>query len=121
MTAQVRGLIDIHHHVVPKEYVDRLRSKGITKSLGVRFPDSSVRKSLGVMDGNGVEAAIVSISAPGVYFQGIPDSLEFARETACQMNDFCAELIHEHPGRFEVSRLCRCLMLMSLARNGSVH
>ena len=39
-------LIDVHHHIVPKEYVDSLAKKGITKALGVQFPAWNVKKAL---------------------------------------------------------------------------
>ena len=31
-------LIDVHHHIVPKEYIKSLSDKGVKKAIGVRFP-----------------------------------------------------------------------------------
>jgi 6-methylsalicylate decarboxylase len=89
--------IDVHHHIVPKEYVDRLSKKGITKGLGVPLPHWNVNKTLEVMDLNGIATAVVSISAPGVYFE---KDLRFAKELSRQTNEICARLIVDHPHRF---------------------
>jgi 6-methylsalicylate decarboxylase len=93
-------LIDVHHHIVPKEYVEYLSKVGINSSLGRGFPEWDVMKDLEVMDQNGISTAIVSISAPGVYFKDNARPLEIARDLSRQMNDLCAELIRDHPGRF---------------------
>jgi hypothetical protein len=49
-------------HIVPKEYVDRLSKKGVTKGLGVPLPHWNVQKTLEVMDLNGIATSVVSIS-----------------------------------------------------------
>jgi hypothetical protein len=41
--------IDVHHHITPKEYVEKLKSIGITESLGVPFPDWTPESSLKFM------------------------------------------------------------------------
>jgi len=90
--------IDVHHHIVPKEYVDRLAEKGIKKGLGVPLPAWNANKALEVMDRNGIAVAMVSISAPGVYFKdaGVPLAKELSRRT----NEIISGLIADHPGRF---------------------
>jgi len=98
--SQAGGIIDVHHHIVPKEYTDGLSEKGVKKALGVRFPKWDAKKTLEVMDGAGIVTAIVSISAPGVYFKEAADPIGFAADLSRRMNDFCAGLIEEHPGRF---------------------
>lgn len=93
-------LIDVHHHIVPKEYVESLSQKGVKKSLGVQFPGWNLKKTLQIMDKNGISTSIISISAPGVYFKDKDPSLEFARALSRQTNKICAELISEYPERF---------------------
>jgi len=93
-------LIDVHHHIVPKAYVESLSEKGVKKALGVQFPGWNVNKALEVMDRNGISTSIISISAPGVYFKDKDPSLEFARELSRQTNEICAALIGDHPERF---------------------
>ncbi len=94
------GLIDVHHHIVPREYARALAKLGVTKGLGVALPKWEVDKSLAVMAENGVSSAIVSISAPGVYFAGSDRRSAVARELSRQTNEICAELISDHPGCF---------------------
>lgn len=94
------GIIDLHHHIVPKEYLKSLSDKGVKKALGVRFPNWNAHKALEVMDRNGISTSIISISAPGVYFKDKDPSLEFARELSRQTNEICAGLIEDKPERF---------------------
>jgi predicted TIM-barrel fold metal-dependent hydrolase len=100
MTEEERRLIDVHHHIVPKEYVEALEKRGVRKALGVRFPKWSAEKSLEVMDQYGISAAVLSLSAPGVYFSEVNEPLGFAAELARQANNLGADLIKEHPKRF---------------------
>ena len=50
------------------------------------------------MDANGVEMMVLSLNAPAV--QGIPYPAR-AIEVACRANDFAAETVARHPGRFQ--------------------
>jgi hypothetical protein len=59
--------IDVHHHILPPEYLSALAGIGITTVGRVPFPQWSVETILGVMDRQGIATAITSISAPGVY------------------------------------------------------
>lgn len=93
-------LIDVHHHIIPKIYLDSLSKKEIKKSLGVRFPDWDPLQAIGEMDRNGIVTSVISISAPGVYFPDIKSPGEFAIDLSKEMNDTCADLIDEYPGRF---------------------
>ncbi|MET3304472.1 amidohydrolase family protein [Bradyrhizobium diazoefficiens] len=93
-------MIDVHHHIVPDEYVKALSRKGVTKALGVPLPKWNLETALEVMDGHDIETAIISISAPGVYFGRIDEPLAFARELSRQTNEVCAELIAKRPSRF---------------------
>jgi predicted TIM-barrel fold metal-dependent hydrolase len=99
-TAAITGIIDVHHHIVPKEYAKALSLKGVTKALGVPLPKWSLETALDVLDGNDIATAIVSISAPGVYFGTVEEPLAFARELARRTNEICAELVAAHPARF---------------------
>ena len=90
------GRIDVHHHILPPDYVTALKSIGITESGGVPFPDWNPQTSLNVMDENEITTAITSISSPGVYFGDI----SFSRDLARRCNDFAARLISDYPQRF---------------------
>jgi 6-methylsalicylate decarboxylase len=100
VTGKAAGAIDVHHHVVPREYARSLSKLGITKGLGVRLPKWEADKALTMMDEHGIAASIVSVSAPGVYFKDLDRAPVIARELSRQANEFCAQLISDHPGRF---------------------
>jgi predicted TIM-barrel fold metal-dependent hydrolase len=88
--------IDVHHHIVPPEYVRALADCGVTDAGGMPFPQWQVESSLDLMDRHGIDAAITSISCPGVYF-GDP---AFARDLARRCNELSARLVSDHPRRF---------------------
>jgi len=94
------GLIDVHHHIVPKEYVRALSKLGVTKGLGVQLPKWDVSKTLDVMDEHGIASSVLSISAPGVYFPTNDRRSAIAKDLSRQTNEFCAGLMREHPRRF---------------------
>lgn len=88
--------IDVHHHIVPADYIAGLEKIGITNSLGKAFPEWSAKTSLDLMDANGIKAAVVSLSAPGVFFGKAGHAAGLAR----MCNEISAKLIGDHPDRF---------------------
>ena len=54
LTKSENGRVDIHHHILPEEYVAKLKGIGITTAIGRKFPDWSPKKSLGFMKKNGI-------------------------------------------------------------------
>lgn len=88
--------IDVHHHIVPTQYVAALKAIGIEAAHGAGFPQWSPTKAIEVMERNGIAAAITSISSPGVYF----GDAAFARDLARRCNEFSARLVGDHPDKF---------------------
>jgi len=88
--------IDVHHHIVPREYVEALADIGIETPGRFPFPEWSPETTLELMDQNGIATAITSISAPGVYF----GDAAFARDLARRCNEISAGLVSDHPKRF---------------------
>ena len=88
--------IDIHHHILPPEYLSSLSKIGITTVTNAPFPKWEPEKSLEFMDRQGIATAITSISTPGIYF-GDP---KFTRNLARLCNDYSATLINNYPKRF---------------------
>ena len=88
--------IDVHHHILPPEYLSALQGAGISSGAGVPFPAWSATEALAVMDRNGIRAAVTSISAPGIHF----GDDAFARELARRCNEVSARLVSDHPTRF---------------------
>jgi predicted TIM-barrel fold metal-dependent hydrolase len=88
--------IDVHHHIVPPEYVKAAAEHGITESGGFALPAWSEETTLSFMDRHGIATAITSISAPGVHF----GNRAAARRLARCCNEISARLVGDHPQRF---------------------
>jgi predicted TIM-barrel fold metal-dependent hydrolase len=89
------GRIDTHSHVVPPEYADWLRGKGILAG-GLPIPSWDIDETLSLMDRYGIAAAVLSVSTPGVHLGDGAD----ARGMARHVNDFAAQAVRDHPTRF---------------------
>ncbi len=87
---------DVHHHIVPPDYISALNSVGITKAAGVPFPMWKVERDLKFMDKTGIAVAITSISSPGIHF----GDRDFSRKLARVCNEFSANLVRNNPRRF---------------------
>src|SRR5215510_3229554 len=87
--------IDVHHHVVPPAYGEWLRSQGLTAG-GLPIPEWTAESTLALMEGQGIATGVMSVSAPGVH---VGDDAE-ARRMAREVNEFAAEVVRSHPGRF---------------------
>ncbi|HBN9689349.1 MULTISPECIES: amidohydrolase family protein [Pseudomonas] len=92
-----QGRIDVHHHVIPPAFVATMQAKGIEKVAGAPLPKWEPEKSIAVMDANGIQTAITSLSAPGVHFgDGAAQAVDLAR----RCNEFSAGMVAQYPGRF---------------------
>lgn len=92
--AQARR-IDTHQHIVPPAYAAWLERRGITAG-GLPIPHWSAPAALEMMVSLGIAAGILSVSTPGVH---LGDDAE-ARAMARTVNDFTAQVVADHPGRF---------------------
>ena len=89
------GRIDTHQHIVPPSYAEWLIAKGMAAG-GMPIPKWSPEQALEIMAENGVDAAILSISTPGVH---LGDDAE-ARRKARDMNEYAADVVRRYPDRF---------------------
>ena len=87
--------IDVHHHVLPRFYMETLEKVSSTTMFGVILPDWSLEAHLEVMDKNKIAIGMASIPA-GFYFE----SDAFARDLTRKCNEFLASILSEHPSRF---------------------
>ncbi|MFE9451643.1 amidohydrolase family protein [Streptomyces sp. NPDC006739] len=91
------GLIDVHAHFLPDFYVEQATAAGHAHPDGMGgWPSWSVRDHLDLMDRNGIETAMLSLSSPGVHF----GDDKAARLLAHRVNEYTAELARDHRGRF---------------------
>lgn len=92
-----QGRIDVHHHIIPPVYSDAIYRHGLEAHAGAQLPKWSVQKSLDVMDVNGIQRAITSLTTPGAHLGGgVGQAVSLAR--AC--NEYAADLTERHPDRF---------------------
>ncbi|GAA4000004.1 MULTISPECIES: amidohydrolase family protein [Streptomyces] len=91
------GLIDVHAHLLPDFYVQQATAAGHAHPDGMDgWPSWSVEAHLDLMDRNGIETAMLSMSSPGVHF----GDDKAARLLARRVNEYTAELTRDHLGRF---------------------
>src|ERR1700674_5107100 len=87
-----RGLIDVHHHMLPPFYMDLRRA---VPEVGA-MPTWSPAKSIDDMEKNGVTTAMLSLAVSGVTF----DAGGAGRSLARKSNEFGAQLVKDHPTNF---------------------
>lgn len=91
--------IDVHHHILPPDYVAEVGDDRIGPiSVAGKTPDWSPAKSIEVMDRHGIATAVTSISAPGFWFGDAKATARLCRHA----NDYAAKLRRDHPRRFGV-------------------
>ena len=103
LTAQTKSesgkprCVDVHHHVLPPEYVKEIGGSAIGAPAGrPDAPPWSVASSIEAMDQLGIETAITSVSAPGIPLSDAKAVQRLAR--AC--NEFSKQMAVDRPRRF---------------------
>ncbi|MEN9539625.1 MAG: hypothetical protein RLZZ126_1860 [Pseudomonadota bacterium] len=92
-------IIDVHHHLLPDFYIEAVGRNAITSQAPKRSRvalDWTAAGSIAEMDAHGVAAAVLSVSAPGLWFGDAIKTAALAR----RCNDHMAELVAAHPRRF---------------------
>jgi 6-methylsalicylate decarboxylase len=85
------------HHAIPSFYRDLLRKAEIDAAGGRDLPEWSPEASVPTMGELDVTTAVLSESTPGTTFLPNPaDAASLARD----INDYLADLVKAHPGRF---------------------
>jgi predicted TIM-barrel fold metal-dependent hydrolase len=88
--------VDVHHHILPPEYVRLVGRERIGRPAPRGMPEWDLPASLGFMDECGIRTAMLSVSAPGLWFNDRPLAQRLARAS----NEFAAQAVADHPGRF---------------------
>ena len=85
--------VDVHHHMYPAALL-----AGLSKHIKVPpiMATWSPQKSLDQMDKAGIQTAMLSVTAPGVWFGDVAEARDLAR--AC--NDYGAASRGDHKDRF---------------------
>jgi predicted TIM-barrel fold metal-dependent hydrolase len=91
------GFIDVHAHFLTGSYVAQARAGGHDVPDGMpAWSDWSAAAHLELMDQIGIDAAVLSVSSPGIHFGDDAAARQLARE----VNDAGARIVRDHPGRF---------------------
>ncbi len=91
--------IDVHHHILPPDYVTAVGEDKIGPLLlSGKTPQWSPAMSIEAMERNGIARAITSISTPGLWFGDRAETTHLSR--VC--NEYAAQMTGVHPGRFGV-------------------
>lgn len=89
--------VDTHHHFLPPAYVETVGNRAIARTLvSGRAPDWSPSHSIDAMDRNGIQTAVVSLSAPGFVCTDAAGTVKLCR--VC--NEYAARMTRDYPGRF---------------------
>ena len=91
--------IDIHQHFVSPGFLATLNAKNATTPIPglAAWKDFSPARAVETLDRVGVQTAMLSITAPGVWFGDVQEARRLARE----MNDYAAaRMVSDHKGRF---------------------
>ena len=92
-------LVDVHHHFFPPFWVSEHRDHIAAAAGGRTHPaylSWSVEQAIEAMDKNAVATAVLSLTTPGIWFGDV----KTAAQTAHRVNEYAAELVRSHPGRF---------------------
>lgn len=92
--------IDVKAHLLPMFYTASMRNAGMQKVDNWPMPSWDVDSAIEMMDSYGIDAHLLSLSAPGVSFL----NGQKAREMARALNEFAADTISRASPAFW--RLC---------------
>ena len=95
--------IDIHQHFISPAFLATLTARNATTPVPglVNWKGWSPARAVEVLDQNGVALAMVSMTAPGVWFGSGSGALQDARRYARELNDYAASaMVGAYKGRF---------------------
>lgn len=91
--------IDIHQHFVSPSFLAFLGAKNAVSPVPgfAAWKDFSPARAVETLDRVGTQTAMLSITAPGVWFGDVQEARKLARE----MNEYAAaKMVSDHKGRF---------------------
>jgi len=88
--------IDVHHHILPPNFVSALNSLNIPWTGGPEVPSWSLQHAHDMMGAMGIDAAVASPSPGGDWSGDTGFAVKLARET----NEFVADVVRDAPEHF---------------------
>ena len=86
--------LDLHHHFANPALIKLMAEKKM--SGWQTWTPYSPAKAIEDMDKGGVQASMVSITTPGIWFGSADETRRLARE----INEYGAKMVSDYPGRF---------------------
>src|SRR5262245_2441934 len=90
--------VNLHHHMLPPAYIEKRLVQGVGEG-STEVSQWTPARTLEQMDKNGIATAVLSLSQPGINF----DDIEGTRSMLRYCNEYGAEQVRNHPGRFGLS------------------
>ena len=91
------GSIDVHTHFIPESYLAALADVGITtKEIGFPMARWDVQERIDLMDQNGLQTEMLSLSSPGLRYWTGPA----AARLGSSLNAELAGIVRDRPARF---------------------
>ncbi|WP_181408143.1 amidohydrolase family protein [Pararhizobium mangrovi] len=91
------GSIDVHTHFIPQTYLNALADIGVTeKQVGFPLQPWDIDARLAVMDRQGIDTEVISLSSPSMRFWHGDD----ARMLTRKLNEELAAIVRDRPARF---------------------
>ncbi len=91
------GVIDLHAHLLTETYRNACLAAGHDRPDGTPgLPTWSPEGALTLMDDVGIDAAVLSVSSPGVFFGDVDAAIELC----ATINDEAAQVVRDQPDRF---------------------
>src|SRR4051794_5829964 len=86
--------LDLHHHFANPALIKLMADKKM--SGWQTWTPYSPAKAIEDMDKGGVQASMISITTPGIWFGSADETRRLARE----INEYGAKMVSDYPGRF---------------------
>ncbi|MBR4415198.1 MAG: hypothetical protein IKS67_00415, partial [Victivallales bacterium] len=93
---QAQGIVDVHSHILPSEYIANLKKHNALMDEGFPLPQYDAEAHLKWMDEAGIRISVLTMAAPQPSFGDAAENAAVIR----RVNETAAVLKREHPGRF---------------------
>ncbi len=94
--SSAQGLVDVHAHMIPKEYLDFLSRHDALLDEDFPIPSWNLKAHLDFMDEAGIQLSVLSLPAPQPWFGDSKESQKIIR----RINEDMAKVKQENRGRF---------------------
>ena len=93
---QAQGIVDVHSHILPHEFIASLEQHNALMDEGFPLPKYDSETHLKWMDEAGVRVSVLTMAAPQPSFGDAAENAAVIR----RVNEAAAALKRKHPGRF---------------------